>query len=264
MENILETTVIPIVKTLTLAIIVLIAGIIVIKKVLKFTKTQINKSDIDETLKPFLLSLMKWTLYILLTISVISILGVPVSSLIAVLASAGFAIGLAFQGSLSNFAGGVLLLLIRPIRVGDYIDASGHSGTVEAVDILNTTLRTVDNRVIYIPNGDLSNSSITNYSIKDTRRVDLVFGVAYEEDSEAVKNVLTDIIYSHPLVLKDPEPFIRMSGHGDSAIEFTIRAWTKAENYWDVHFDLHEMVKKRFDKEGISIPYPQIDLHMAK
>lgn len=264
MEKIIETTVIPFVKTIALALIVLMVGIVIVKRIIKLTTKKINYSEIDQTVKPFLASLLKWTLYTLLTVSVISILGVPMSSFITVLASAGFAIGLAFQGSLSNFAGGILLLIVRPIRVGDYIEASGHSGTVEVIDILNTTLRTIDNKVVYIPNGDLSNSSIVNYSVKDTRRVDLVFGVSYEEDADHVKEVLTDIVSTHPLIFKDPKAFIRMSNHGDNAVEFTIRVWVKSEDYWDVYFDLIETVKKRFDQEMISIPYPQIDVHMGK
>ena len=168
------------------------------------------------------------------------------------------------KGSLSNFAGGVLLLIVRPIKVGDFIEANGFSGTVEVIQILNTTLVTPDNKVVYIPNGDLANASIVNYSVKDTRRVDWVFGVGYEQDGDKVKEVLTEIITSHPLVLKDLEVFVRMSQQGDSALEFTARAWVNAADYFAVYFDIMETVKKRFDQEEISIPYPQMDIHLQK
>lgn len=264
MENILNTMVIPFVKSVALAIIVLLVGLAVIRKIANIAGKQVEKSKVDNTLKPFIMSLVSWGLKILLAISVIGILGVPTASFAAILAAAGFAIGLAFQGSLSNFAGGVLLLVVRPINVGDFIEANGFSGTVEAIHILNTVLRTPDNKVIYIPNGSLSNTSITNYSVKDTRRVDWTFGVGYEQDTDKVKSVLTEIVNAHPLVLKDPEAFIRMSNHGDSSVDFTARAWVNAEDYWTVHFDIIETVKKRFDQEEISIPYPQMDIHMEK
>ena len=153
---------------------------------------------------------------------------------------------------------------MRPIKVGDFIEANGFSGTVEVIQILNTTLVTPDNKVVYIPNGDLANASIVNYSVKDTRRVDWVFGVGYEQDGDKVKEVLTEIITSHPLVLKDLEVFVRMSQQGDSALEFTARAWVNAADYFAVYFDIMETVKKRFDQEEISIPYPQMDIHLQK
>lgn len=264
MENIVNLMIIPAVKSIAIAIIILIIGLAVIRKVAKLVGKQAEKSKMDETLKPFMVSLISGILKTLLFISIIGILGVETSSFVAIIAAAGFAIGLAFQGSLSNFAGGVLLLTVRPIKVGDYIEAAGFAGTVEAIKILNTTLKTPDNKVIYIPNGSLSNTSIINYSIKDTRRVSWTFAVGYEINSDKVKNVLTEITMEHPLILKDPEPFVRMSGHGDSAVDFTVRAWVNADDYWDVYFDIIETVKKKFDQEKISIPYPQMDIHMAK
>lgn len=264
MGNILNSMVIPFVKSVALAIVVSLVGLAVIRKIAEIVGKQVEKSKIDDTLKPFIMSLVSGILKVLLGISVVGILGVETSSFVAVLAAASFAIGLAFQGSLSNFAGGVLLLVVRPINVGDFIEANGFSGTVEAIQILNTTLRTPDNKVIYIPNGTLSNASITNYSIKETRRVDWTFGVGYEQDGDKVKSILTEIVNSHSLVLKDPEAFIRMSNHGDSSIDFTVRAWVNAADYWTVYFDIIETVKKRFDQEEISIPYPQMDIHMEK
>lgn len=264
MENILINNLIPLAKSLALAIIVAIVGLLLIKKLVKIIGRQVEKSKLDNTLKPFVMSLVSGILKVLLAISVVGILGVETSSFVAVLAAGSFAIGLAFQGSLANFAGGILLLIVRPIDVGDYIEADSYSGSVEAINILNTSLVTPDNKVIYIPNSNLSNTNITNYSVKETRRVDWTIGVAYEEDEERVKALLKDIINAHPLVFKDPEPFVRMSNHGDSSVDFTLRAWTKAEDYWTLYYDILEEVKKRFDQEEISMPYPQMDIHMEK
>ena len=264
MDNTLVSMIIPFVTNLALAIVVLLVGLAVIRKIADVVGKQVERSKMDDTLKPFMMSLVGGILKVLLVISVIGILGVETSSFVAVLAAAGFAVGLAFQGSLSNFAGGVLLLIVRPIKVGDFIEANGFSGTVEAIQILNTTLKTPDNKVIYIPNGQLSNTSIVNYSIKETRRVDWQFGVGYEQDGDKVKSVLAEIVTSHPLVLKDPDVFVRMSEHGDSAVVFTVRAWVNAPDFFAVYFDVMETVKKRFDQEEISIPYPQMDVHMQK
>lgn len=264
MENILNTMVIPFVKDLALAIIVLVAGLAIIRKVTEIVGRQVKKSKIDNTLKPFMMSFVSGALKVLLAISVVGILGVETSSFVAVLAAGGFAVGLAFQGALSNFAGGVLLLVVRPINVGDYVEVEDFGGTVEEINILNTLLRTIDNKVVYIPNGTLSNEIIVNYSINDTRRVDMVFGTGYEQDADRVKDVLMDIVSSHPRILNDPDPLVRMTNQGDSTIDFIVKAWVNSEDYLDVKYDLNEMVKKRFDSEEISIPFPQMDIHMDK
>lgn len=264
MTELYYSTILPIIKNLALAIIVLLVGLILIRKIVAIVGKQVENSKLDQTLKPFTMSLVGSILKILLALSVVGILGVDTSSFVALIAAAGFAIGLAFQGSLSNFAGGILLLIVRPFKVGDFIEASGYAGTVEAINILNTSLNTPDNKVIYIPNGGLSNTSIVNYSIKPTRRVEWKFGVGYEQDAEKVKSILREIISSHELVLMDPEPFIRMSEHGDSAIVFTARAWVNSPDFFTVFFDVMEEVKKRFDQEEVSIPYPQMDIHMSK
>ncbi|MDD2207146.1 MAG: mechanosensitive ion channel domain-containing protein [Aminobacterium sp.] len=263
MNNIIYL-VMPIIKNIILALLTVLVGLKVIQWITKGAEKFVEKSSFDKTLKPFVVSLINALLKVLLVISVISILGIDTTSFVAVIAAAGFAVGLAFKGSLSNFAGGVLLLALRPFKVGDYIEASGFSGTVQAIQILYTELVSVDNKVIFIPNGSLSNSSIVNYSIKDTRRVDFKFGVGYESDTSMVKEVLKAVVGSHPLVLNDPEPFVRMSEHGDSAIVFAVRVWVKAQDYWTVYFDVVETVKKRFDEEGISIPYPQMDVHLKQ
>lgn len=253
----------PIIKSILLAIIVLVIGSMIIKFLMKVLERQIQYSKLDDSLKPFILSFTSAILKILLVLSVISIFGVDITSFVAILASAGFAVGLAFQGSLSNFAGGVLLLTLRPFKVGDFIEGAGYSGTVKGIQILYTELVTPDNKTIYIPNGDLSNAGIVNYSKESTRRVDLTFDVSYEANNSHVIRVLKDIVNSHPAVLKDPEPFVRLSGHGDSAVEYTVRIWTKSEDYWTVYFDILEQTKILFDEENISIPYPQMDVHFS-
>jgi len=255
---------ITIVKSLALAVLTIVFGLLIIKWITINLEKFMRKSSIDSTLSPFIVSVVNASLKVLLVISIIKMLGVDTTSFVAIIAAAGFAIGLAFQGALSNFAGGVLLLTLRPFKVGDYIEAAGHDGTVQYVKILYTELITVDNKVIYIPNGTLSNSSIINYSAKETRRVDFKFSVGYEEDSNQVIKLLTDIMNNHLLVFKEPEPFVRLSEYGDSAVIFTVRLWVNASDYWNVHFDILETVKKRFDEENISIPFPQMDLHVKQ
>jgi small conductance mechanosensitive channel len=253
---------IPGIKSIALATVVLIVGMFVIKWGVRRLKTLVDKSKLDISLKPFIISLIDALLKVFLVVSVIGILGVETSSFVAILASAGLAIGLAFQGSLSNIAGGVLLLSTKPFVVGNFIETSGFSGTVEAIKILQTEIVTPDNKVIFIPNGVLANSSIINYSLKDTRRVDLKFGVSYEANNSEVTNTIKDVISKQPLVLNEPEPFVRMSEHGDSAVMYTVRIWVKSQDYWEVYFNVVEEVKKHFDEKNISIPYPQVDVHM--
>lgn len=252
----------PVIKSIVFAIVVLIVGLLIIKWITKTVGRIIDKKELDPTLKPFFKSVIGAVLKLLLIVAIIGILGIETTSFVALIGAAGLAVGLAFQGSLSNFAGGVLILITTPFKVGNFIEANGHSGTVEAIQILYTDLVTVDNRVIRIPNGSLSNASITNYSEKDTRRVDLQFSAAYEADSAKVICVLSDIAANHPKALKDPEPFVKMSEHGDSAVIYTVRVWVKAADYWTVHFDLIEKVKQCFDEEGISIPYPKMDVNV--
>lgn len=250
-------------RIILFALITLIVGLVVIKFIVRIVGKQLERSKLDESLKPFLQSLVSAILKILLLISVVNILGYPTASFVAVIGAAGLAIGLAFQGSLANLAGGVLLLTVRPFRVGDYIEGAGYNGTVKAIQILYTELITPDNKVIFIPNGNLSNAGIVNYSVNSTRRVDFKFGVGYEADTKHVIQTLESVVHSHQAILQDPEPFIRLSAHGDSAVEYTVRVWVNAEDYWDVHFDILEQVKTRFDQENISIPYPQMDVHVT-
>lgn len=263
-EQFVNSELLPGIKKILIAIVVLVIGAFVIKWVVKKMKKIFDRAKMDASLKPFMVSLIDALLKILLLISVAGILGVQTSSFVAVLASAGLAIGLAFQGSLSNLAGGVLLLTTKPFSVGNYIEVNGFAGTVQAIKILQTELVTVDNKVIFIPNGSLSNSSIINYSKKDTRRVDLTFGVSYDAKNSEVIAALNDVIEKQPLVLKSPEPFVRMSEQADSAVIYTVRVWVNSPNYWDVYFNIMEETKKTFDERNISIPYPQVDVHMIK
>ncbi len=254
----------PIVQKIVFALIVLIVGLLIIKGIVKFLNRILDKKHVDPTLRPFLKSTVSVGLKALLIVAIVGILDIPTASFVALFGAVGLAIGLAFQGSLSNFAGGVLILVTRPFKVGDYIDAAGQSGTVEAIQILYTELVSLDNKVIRIPNGSLSNASVTNYSEKPTRRVDLQFTAAYEADTDKVIGVLTSIAMNHPKVFEDPAPFVRMSEHGDSAVTYTVRVWVNSADYWDVYFDVIETVKKRFDEAAISIPYPQLDVRVSQ
>jgi len=244
------------------AIIVLIIGLWIIKKVIKTTSNIMQKREIDESLRPFLISLLSVILKALLIISVMSMIGIEMTSFIAILGAAGLAIGMALSGTLQNFAGGVMILIFKPFNVGDFIDAQGHMGVVKEIQIFNTILTTVDNKTIIIPNGGLSTSSMTNFSTQKNRRVDFVFGIAYGDDLNKAKGIILDIANNDKRVLKDPEPFARLSELADSSVNITTRLWVNAADYWDVYFDTMEAVYEKFNKEGINIPFPQMDVHL--
>lgn len=246
------------------AIIVLVIGLKIIKYLVKLIDKAFQKSAMDKTVRLFLESLVSMTLKVVLLITVAGMLGVKMTTFITLLGAMGLAIGLALQGSLSNFAGGVLILILKPFVVDDFIDGGGHAGTVSKITIFYTYLTTPDNKQIVIPNGILSNGSIINYSANNMRRVDLVFGVGYESSTSEVKAIIGKVIVAHDLIVDNPEPFVRMSAHGDSAVEFTVRVWCESANYWAVHFDLIEQVKAAFDEADISIPYPHIDVNINK
>ena len=247
-----------------LAIITLIIGLWIIKAVVKFMNRSMGKSQVDESLKRFLGSIVTVMLKIMLLITVVSTLGVQMTSFIAILGAAGLAVGLALQGSMANFAGGVLILLFKPFKVGEVIEAQGYIGTVNDIQVFNTILKTFDNKTIIIPNGGLSNGSITNYSIEPTRRVDMTFGIGYSDDIPKAKDVLNKIIEGDKRVLKDPAPMVRVSELGDNSVNFVVRVWCNAPDYWDIYCDTHEKVKMEFDKNEISIPFPQHDVHLYK
>ncbi len=243
-------------------IILVIVGLKAIKWLKKWIRTSEKLDKIDSSLRSFAVSFLSVVLYALLFITVLMILGVPATSFVAVLTTCAAAIGLALQGSLSNFAGGIMILLFQPFKVGDYIEVAGESGTVSEISVVYTEILTPDNKRITIPNGTLTNSVIENYSSEDLRRVDLTFNAAYGCDIEKVKSIILKEIEDHPMALKNPEPFVRLSAHNESSLTYTARVWCKNADYWDVNFDLMESVKNAFDENHISIPYKQIDVHI--
>ena len=244
------------------AIVIWIIGSWIIKKIMKGIKKVMSNRSYDESLQKFLLNLISWVLKILLVIAILGQLGVETTSFAAILAAAGLAIGMALQGSLGNFAGGVLIMIFKPIKIGDLIEAQGEVGVVKEIEIFTTKLTGLSNREIIIPNGALSNGNIINYTTEGTRRVDLTFGVGYESDIKKTKEVLMQVITSHPLVLKDPQPTVNVSQLADSSVNFAVRPWCKSEHYWDVFFEVTEQTKEALDAAGIEIPYPhQVEIH---
>lgn len=249
-------------KRLIISLIVLIIGRILIKWIIKLlTKSKFAEKN-DKTVATVLSHFVSAALHVVLVVIIIGILGIPTASVITVIASAGVAIGLALQGALSNIAGGIMILVLRPFRVGDFIDVAGKSGTVTDIGIFYTTLTTPDNKVITIPNGTVMANDITNVSTNDTRRVDLVFNVAYGTDVDKVKNILLEEAGKHPLTLDDPAPFARLTKQSESSLDFTLRVWVNAGDYWTVNFDLLETLNNRFVAEGIEIPFNQLDVHV--
>lgn len=246
------------------AIITLIIGLWIIKVIQKTVRKTFEKREVDISLRGFLNSMIGVLLKVMLVISVVGMLGVEMTSFIAILGAAGLAVGMALSGTLQNFAGGVMILIFKPFKVGDFIDAQGHMGTVNEIQIFNTILKTPDNKTIIIPNGGLSTSSMTNFSTELQRRVDFVFGIAYGDDYDKAKQVLLKLINEDERILKAPEPFIALTELADSSVNIVVRVWAEASNYWGIYFDLQEKVYKTFDKEGLNIPFPQMDLHIQK
>jgi small conductance mechanosensitive channel len=241
---------------IVLAIIIWIVGAFIIKYLRKGISKTMDKANYDISLKKFLLNLIGWVLKIALIIIILGTLGIQTASFAAVIAAAGLAVGLALQGSLGNFAGGVLLMIFKPIKVGDLIEAQGEVGVVKEIEIFTTKLTGLSNREIIIPNGSLSNGNIINYTTEGTRRVDLVFGVGYDSDIKQAKAVLLSVLTNHPKVLKDPAPTVNVLELADSSINFAVRPWCKAEDYWTVYFEVTEQTKEALDTAGIEIPYP--------
>ena len=247
---------------IVIALVVLIIGLWIIKVIVNSLGKMMEKKNTDPSLRPFLKSMASVLLKIMLIISVMGMMGIEMTSFIAVLGAAGLAVGMALSGTLQNFAGGVMLLIFKPFRVGDFIEAQGFMGTVSEIQIFNTILKTPDNKTIIIPNGGLSTGPMTNFSTEKTRRVDFSFGIGYGDDIDKAKSVLEGILAEDARILKDPEPFIAVGELADSSVNFTVRVWVDGADYWGVHFDTIEKVKKAFDKEGISIPFPQTDVHL--
>tara|TARA_B100001142_G_scaffold221872_1_gene220012 strand:- start:4175 stop:5002 length:828 start_codon:yes stop_codon:yes gene_type:complete len=248
--------------SLFIALCILVIGRQVIKIVIKVISSALERSNTEDTVRIFVTNLLNTLLMIVVFIAAINQLGIETTSIIAVLGAAGLAIGLALQGSLANFAAGILIVIYRPYKVGDYIQADNHLGTVNDIQIFSTVLRTPDNKLVVVPNGSIMNGSIVNFSNQDTRRIDMVIGCGYEDDIDKVKAVLTDIVAKDDRVLSDPKTRIAVSELADSSVNFIVRPWVKNPDYLDVMYSLTEEIKKRFDEEGISIPYPQSDVHI--
>ncbi len=244
------------------ALIILIVGFWISKSLTKILKKVLTRRNVDFTLVHFLSSALKFALYLFVIIAAVGQLGIETTSFIAALGAAGLAIGLALQGSLANVAAGVMLIIFRQVRVGQFVESGGVSGTVEKVGIFNTTLVSIDNKVIFIPNSKLINDNIINYSEKEIRRIDLVFGISYTDDVDKAKNIIKNLIDSEPLILKDPEPIIVVGELADNSVNIFVRPWVKTPDLLAVRFKLIESVKKKFDEEKITIPFPQRDVHL--
>jgi small conductance mechanosensitive channel len=247
-------------------LLIALAIMLVTFRIINFIGRRIEKAaekhHADKTIMHTVAYIFRIAMKLVVTVCLISYIGINTSAFTALIASLGVCVGLAVNGALANLAGGVLIILTRPFRIDDFIEAQGHSGFVEDIRITNTKLRTFDNKIVYIPNGALSAGSIVNYSQKDTRRVDEIFSISHAEDFKRVRDILSEIADSHPLTLKDPAPFIRISEHTASATKISERVWVKNEDYWTVKFDILESVKERFDAEGIEIPFEQMDVHI--
>ncbi|WP_458525424.1 mechanosensitive ion channel family protein [Onishia taeanensis] len=247
---------------LVAALAIFVIGRWVISLVHRLSIKAMERAKIEPLLVKFLGNILKTLLLIVVVLAAIGQLGIQTTSLIAVLGAAGLAVGLALQGSLANFAAGVLVIIFRPYKIGDYVEAAGVAGVIDDVQIFTTELKTGDNRKIIVPNGQMMNGAITNYSSHDTRRVDLVASVGYDADIDTVRRVLEEVVANDPRVLETPAPNIRMSAMMDSSVNWIVRPWVKAGDYWDVHWEMTEELKRRFDAEGISIPFPQRDVHV--
>lgn len=244
------------------AILVFLIGRWIAKKISKLLSKVLEKNNVDITLIGFLSNILYYTLLIVVLIAVAGQLGINTTSFLTIIGTAGLAVGLALKDSLSNFAAGVMLILFRPFRVGDVVEIGGVTGKVDSITIFTTILNTPDNQRLIIPNGSVTNGVIKNITANSTRRVDLVMGIGYEDDIPKAKKIMTDIVEADGRVLKDPAPTIAVFELADSSVNFVVRPWVKTEDYWDVYFDLTEKIKVTFDQEGISIPFPQSDIHL--
>lgn len=246
---------------LIIAIILLIVGFKIVNTCTKKIKKSKAMQKIDSSTSGFICNILGIVFKIIIGITALAIMGVPMTSIVAVVGSCGLAIGLALQGSLANIAGGFIILILHPFSTGDFVVTGDVSGTVEEIGVFYTKILTVDNRRVVIPNSNISNATLTNVSALKTRRVDLTFNASYNDDITKVENILVDVCRKNSLVIDEPAPFARLSAHKDSALEYTVRAWCKTDDYWTVYFDLIKEAKLAFDENGISVPYPQMDVH---
>lgn len=266
MENMQNIDFMDIVMTyglnLVWAILTLVVGLWIVKFISRGVRKGLDKGETEETLKSFLTSIISILLKVMVYITALGMLGVEMTSFIAILGAAGLAVGLALSGALQNFAGGVMILLFRPFKAGHFIDAQGHMGTVKEIQIFSTILKTPDNKTILIPNGKLANDSMTNFSIEEKRRVDWTFGIGYGDDIDKAYEVINRLLSEDERILDDPKPFLALTELADSSVNITVRVWVNAGDYWPVFFRMNEEVYKTFEDEGLSIPFPQRDVHI--
>ena len=248
--------------SLIFALIFLLIGLFLVKQIMRIVRHAFERANMDRIMSSFLRSVIKIVLYIILFVIVLSLLDVPMDSIVAVIASAGVAVALALKDSLSNLAGGFIVLFSKPLKAGDTVEINGTVGKVEAINILYTRIITPDNTAVYVPNGVVAGNKIINYTDKERRRVDLLFGISYEDDIDHARQVMLQVCEKAPEALQDPVPEVFVSAHDDSAVTLRLQVWVKSENYWALHYRLLEDVKKAFDAAGISIPYQQMDVHV--
>ena len=263
-QQLLQDYVLPWGINIVMALAIFIVGKFVIRILVNIAKKLMSRAKVDNMLINFIASILKTVLLLFVVIAALDQLGVDTTSLIALIGAAGLAIGLALQGTLQNLASGVMLIIFRPFNDGDFVEAAGVSGVVEQIGIFTTTMRTGDNREIIIPNGEVFGGTITNYSKRDRRRVDMVFGIGYDDDLLKAKEIIKKILDEDERILADPAPTIAVGELADSSVNFNVRPWCKTSEYWNVYGDIHEKIKLTFDAEGISIPYPQMDIHQDK
>lgn len=263
-DKVLDSYVIPWGINIVMALVIFILGRVIASIVVSIIGKLLERAKVDNMLIDFIKSICHAVLMLFVVVAALDKLGVDTTSMVALLGAAGLAIGLSLQGSLQNFAAGVMLLVFRPFKAGDFIEVASTSGVVEKINIFTSTLRTGDNKEVIIPNGNIYHGNIINYSARPTRRIDLVVGVSYSDDIKKVKEVLTEIVSQNELVLADPKPTIAVSELADSSVNFVVRPWVRSGDYWGVKFDLTEAIKLRFDEENISIPFPQMDVHLQK
>lgn len=263
-QKIIDTYILPWGTNIILAILVFLVGKMVVNLITDLLKKVLQRSRMDQILINFVTSIIRTVLLLFVVIAAMDRLGVNTASLVALLGAAGLAVGLALQSSLQNFAAGVMLIIFRPFKAGDFIEAAGISGVVENISIFSSTLKTGDNREIIVPNGSIYGGVITNYSARPTRRIDMVIGIGYESDIKLARDTMKELIERDERILKEPETLIAVSELADNSVNFVLRPWVKSADYWAVKFDLNEAIKLAFDEKGISIPYPQMDIHLDK
>lgn len=263
-SNLLENIILPWGIKIALAIVIFYVGRMVVSTLVNVAGKFMRAREMDDILVKFLCSILRWVLLLFVVIAALSQLGIDTTSLIALLGAAGLAIGLSLQSSLSNFAAGVMLIVFRPFTKGDFVEVGGTSGSVDNISIFTTTLTTPDNKEVIVPNGSVIGNNITNYSARPTRRVDMVFGIGYDDDIKKAKELLEQIVAADERVLAEPAPVVALGELADSSVNFLVRPWVNAADYWGVMWDTTEAVKLKFDEAGISIPYPQMDVHFDK